>query len=462
LYFENSLHSCFDPCTRDYPSNSSVHRRYNEDPFLEVISFRLRVEEKMKKLVLLVVVVGFACLFTGAALGDIIQVPTHYPTIQAGIDAASSGDTVEVAPGTYYENITMKSGVVIQGSGAGDDPSIHSIIDGGGTGSVVTASGVGSEATLDGFKITNGGGDYGGGMVNNNSSPTVANCTFSENSAGSDGGGGMYNRESSPTVTNCTFSGNSTTKHGGGMYNYASSPSLTNCTFSKNSAGSAGGGMRNYSSSPWVTNCILWGDTPQEIDNYDSSPVVTHSDIQGGYPGTGNINADPMFVDPDGPDNIPGNQDDDFHLKPNSPCIDSGDNSAPALPATDFDGDHRRIDNPWVTDTGNGTTPIVDIGADEFEILEADFTSTPTNGVAPLTVNFTEKCAGYTTSWSWDFGDSSTSTERNPTHTYIDPGTYTVSLTVTGLGESDNEIKMDYINVRERKGMPWLMLLLEN
>lgn len=131
----------------------------------------------MKRLVLLAVVAGSICLLTGAAFGDIIHVPAQYPTIQAGIDAASSGDTVEVAPDTYYENITMMSGVVIQGAGAGDDPSIHSIIDGGGTDTVVTASAIDSAAKLDGFKITNGSSSSGGGgMVNLSSAPTVTNC----------------------------------------------------------------------------------------------------------------------------------------------------------------------------------------------------------------------------------------------------------------------------------------------
>ncbi len=79
----------------------------------------------------------------------------------------------------------------------------------------------------------------------------------------------------------------------------------------------------------------------------------------------------------------------------------------------------------------------------------ANFTASPTSGCAPLTVNFTDQSTGDITSWSWDFGDGTTSTEQNPTHTYNSAGTYTVSLTVTGPGGSDTETKVDYITVSE-------------
>ena len=77
----------------------------------------------------------------------------------------------------------------------------------------------------------------------------------------------------------------------------------------------------------------------------------------------------------------------------------------------------------------------------------ADFTADPTSGCAPLTVNFSDASSGEITDWSWDFGDGTTSTEQNPTHTYNNPGNYTVSLTVTGPGGSDTETKTDYITV---------------
>ena len=79
----------------------------------------------------------------------------------------------------------------------------------------------------------------------------------------------------------------------------------------------------------------------------------------------------------------------------------------------------------------------------------ADFTSDVTTGDAPLTVNFTDASSGVATSWSWDFGDTGTSIEEDPTYIYTAAGTYTVTLTVTGPGGSDDEIKTDYITVSE-------------
>src|SRR5262249_8096876 len=114
---------------------------------------------------------------------------------------------------------------------------------------VVYSSGLDKTAILDGFTITGGNADggslsnFGGGMYNDNSSPTLTNVTFSGNYA-SNGGGGMYNYTNcSPTLTDVTFSGNSAL-YGGGLYNFNSgSPRLTNVTFSRNSASNYGGGL---------------------------------------------------------------------------------------------------------------------------------------------------------------------------------------------------------------------------
>jgi hypothetical protein len=183
---------------------------------------------------------------------------------------------------------------------------------------------------------------YGGGMRNYNSTPILINCVFVGNSGASQGGG-MYNhRHSKPSLTNCMFSANTAAKGGGIRNVLESNPTLINCTFSSNQADAGwGGGIDNiYNSRPKLTNCILWGDG-NEISNSDiSTTTVSYSDVQGGWPGIGNIDADPLFADAD------------LRLSAGSPCIDAGVNSA-VLVATDLDGNPRIV---------NG---IVDMGAYE-------------------------------------------------------------------------------------------------
>ena len=75
----------------------------------------------------------------------------------------------------------------------------------------------------------------------------------------------------------------------------------------------------------------------------------------------------------------------------------------------------------------------------------ADFTSGARTGAAPLTVAFTDTSTGGPTSWTWEFGDGSSSTLRNPTHTYAVAGTYTVTLTARNAYGSDTATKEGYV-----------------
>ncbi|MDO8632518.1 MAG: choice-of-anchor Q domain-containing protein, partial [Phycisphaerales bacterium] len=246
---------------------------------------------------------------------------------------------------------------------------------------------------------------FGGGMYNYQSSPSVTNCTFSGNSAGT--GGGMFNLSfSSPTVTNCTFSGNSGESGGGGMYNGSSNPAVTNCTFSANSARLAGGGIRNdENSSPTITNCtfsanraiivlgggmfnysgssptvinsILWGNSDSsgmgesaQVYTDSGTPVVNYSIVQGGWTGaggTGVVNANPLFFDPDGADNAIGTIDDDLRLRTGSPAIDAGNNASVPADTLDLDGD-LNVAEPIPFDLAGNARFVgtVDIGAYEY------------------------------------------------------------------------------------------------
>jgi len=90
-----------------------------------------------------------------------------------------------------------------------------------------------------------------------------------------------------------------------------------------------GGGIY-CSSSSTITNSILYGDEPDEIYVSDYDPILTFSDIQGGYPGEGNIDADPSFVD---------SEKDEYYLTTDSPCIDVG--TSEGAPSTDIEGTPR-------------------------------------------------------------------------------------------------------------------------
>ena len=224
--------------------------------------------------------------------------------------------------------------------------------------------------------IGNASGQEGGGMCNWESFPVVTNCTFTGNFAGG-GGGGINNFGFAPTdgsnaiLTNCVFTGNSAAG-GGGMFNMEfCSPTLTNCSFIANSAVYEGGGIYNgFYCVPMLTNSILWhntdaggADESAQIHNYESTPVINHTCIEGWsgtLGGVGNIGDEPLFVDADGADDIPGTVDDNLRLMEGSPCIDAGNNNVPNLPETDMDGHPRIIDGDC---NGSG---IVDMGAYEF------------------------------------------------------------------------------------------------
>ncbi len=187
----------------------------------------------------------------------------------------------------------------------------------------------------------------GGGMYNHYSDPMLRECVFIGNAASGGQGGAMYSYGSSPTAVTCVFNGNSSSNSGGAVYNYyyGSYPVFVNCTFSRNAVVSGyGGGMYNSVSSATLRSCVLWGNTADNgAQIYGSSTAVSYSSIEDGWAGTGNIALDPLFVDADGPDDIPGTADDDLRLTAGSPCINTGDpDFIPEPGETDLDG-HARV-----------------------------------------------------------------------------------------------------------------------
>jgi predicted outer membrane repeat protein len=161
--------------------------------------------------------------------------------------------------------------------------------------------------------------DRGGAIYNSSSNPILTNVTFRENSATQ--GGAIFNDgDSNPTLVNVTFTGNSASDRGGAIYNYYSNPTLNSVTFHENSAIQGGAIFNDYSWHSIIMNSILYGDTGGEIHNYSTPAAVNYSIVQGGYPGTGNIDIDPLL----GPLQDNGGFTQTMGLSAGSPAIDTG------------------------------------------------------------------------------------------------------------------------------------------
>lgn len=384
------------------------------------------------------------------------NVPSTYATIQAAIDASVSGDTVQIAAGTYSGsgnyNLDLKGKAITVISTSGPSATI---IDCKGVGrGFYLHSGETTAARISGLTIRGGKPtipnytylDNGGGILIDSSNPTIDNCVLTANEAGWGGGIAVMHSNyadtslTQPVIKGCTFSGNTamnggglsvsnavplvqwitveqnTASHGAGVFwggggnslpvgviqnaiiLQNSAPSygmgggiaveyanleVRDSLIAENSASQYGGGIsyHNYSGkltlvgntiagnvSPQgrslqlyaatgnqvtISNSILYNGGNELYDDFSSGTstnviTISYSDVYGGYAGTGNLNADPLFKD-----TAAG----DYHLLLKSPCRNTGDPAYVALTGeTDMDGDARILSRR------------VDIGADESRL----------------------------------------------------------------------------------------------
>lgn len=206
-------------------------------------------------------------------------------------------------------------------------------------------------------------GRYGAAVYNYLCNPILVNCTFRQNDRQgrflTRDAGAVFNRDSRPVLVNCLMAENYSWR-GGAMYNIHSAPSMINCTIVNNVALDNSATMHNLNSRPVLHNCILWnpqsGQLPEISDLFGSVTTIRYSDVRGGWPGQGNLNVDPRVMLVNG----------HYPLQPDSPLIDAGNNNAvPPNVVVDLLRNPRFIDDPNVPDRGNGSAPVVDIGAYE-------------------------------------------------------------------------------------------------
>jgi hypothetical protein len=296
-------------------------------------------------------------------------------------------------------------------------------------------------AVLDGFVIRGGSAtslsrpdESGGGMYNHDASVVVANCIFEQNQAVYFGGamanvfsdtqivncvflrnrsnvfagGAIHNYFSSPLIANSLFVGNFAFYLGGALYNeQSSSPLVVHSTFSNNRASARlGDAIYNSSASTSTESSILWnagGPPPNNlITGVDSRLFFSHSIVQGsggsggwragfGTDRGGNLDVEPDFADPLGPDGLDGTGDEDLHLLEGSAGVDAGDRGSREVvrDVADLDEDGDRVE-PLPLDLGlqprvQGEGP--DMGAYEGPPLPVTPTAppfaTPAAGSAP-------------------------------------------------------------------------------
>ncbi len=179
--------------------------------------------------------------------------------VQDGINAASSGDTVRVSPGTYLENLDFLGKAITVVSSQG--PTVTTI-DGMNNATVVTfQNGETLSSVLRGFTITHGSALAGAGIRCDSASPTITNNTIVNNQAFVVGphayygyGGGVYLKSSSAELSSNLISGNRSGNRGGGVHSQDSSPVLIGNAISNNSAVRSGGGVTVEAGSALLLN----------------------------------------------------------------------------------------------------------------------------------------------------------------------------------------------------------------
>ena len=196
------------------------------------------------------------------AFAGIIHVPADQPTIQAGIDASSDGDTVLVSPGTYYENISFNGKAITVTSSSGPGTTV---VDGQQLGPVVTfASNETRASVLSGFTLTNGYGTFnagyqGGGILMQGASPTIQGNVIASNAACAEGMG-LASSGGGPLIQNNIIQGNTQSgcsggPGGGGLYVSGNSDlEIIGNVIIGNSDYSGGGAMAIYGATGLVVS----------------------------------------------------------------------------------------------------------------------------------------------------------------------------------------------------------------
>lgn len=269
-----------------------------------------------------------------------------YRRVEDALDKATSGDCIWVAKGVYSPPansayMLSHDSVEVYGGFGAWETSLRdrkygenlTILRGSGT-SVIINTKADSVSCWDGFIIEGGKAEKGGGIFNDQSSVTIANCVIRSNEAVE--GGGIYTLQGNPLLYNLEISGN-TAQLGGAMYTESGNPRLINLTISGNRATDNGGGLYNNNANPAIFNSIIWGNKSNGnavMVNSASTPYFTYTLIERygddtpwntsfGIDGGNNIGGGPLFKR-NGFDDKGNMRVGDYRLGVSSTCVNTG------------------------------------------------------------------------------------------------------------------------------------------
>ena len=286
---------------------------------------------------------------------NIIEFNTNSARYAGGIEV-NGPSSPQIVANTIRDNIgNSGGGILLNGLGPNDQARIfdntilRNTVDGHGGGIAL----YGSIANIEDNVIDGNyaGGDSGGGIfvfnfISDQGYPQLLiHRNVIRNNEVTDDGGGIFlvhetGSDPNARITNCLIEGNIADVAGG--ITVRPGCELTNNTFVNNYAVRYGGGVHfdNGGELAEMTNCIVVGNTAglegQNFYGFDASPAVSisYSCVEGGIAGTGNIDADPSFVDP---------STGDFRLANDSACIDMGLDAIVEIDAVDLDGNERIV-----------------------------------------------------------------------------------------------------------------------